>query len=200
MKEKTESVIAVSASEFGKFGCPHCGFRSGSIRIQAGGSAAWKCGDEECGKICCILADGVTESSFGFGEEGYASKLQPHPRQGIPSHGRPDKKPESGGEFFRSRGIGLDHCNCFICGTHDRDEKGHTALHNIAAFVQCKEAGERIVAMFSKGAKLDYRCLEPDYVQVKIGACDSHLVNLQKLNELTKDGVITADRIKESMN
>jgi hypothetical protein len=35
-------------------------------------------------------------------------------------------------------------------------------------------------------------------VQVKIGACDSHLVNLQKLDELTRDGVITHARINEA--
>ncbi|MFA5051074.1 MAG: hypothetical protein WC499_03095 [Patescibacteria group bacterium] len=200
MKKEAQSVIAVSASEFGKFGCPHCGYRSGSIRISVGGSAAWKCGSEECEKICCILADGVTESSFGFGEKGYSSKLQPHPRRGIPSHGRSDKKPEGGGEFFHSRGIGLDNCNCFICGTHDRTGKGHTVLHNIAAFVQCKVAGERIVAMFSKGVRLDYREEEPDRVQVKIGACDKHLVNLQKLDGLAKDGIITVEKIQEAMN
>jgi hypothetical protein len=114
--------------------------------ISGGGAAIWACGSEECGKTCCVLAKGVTKSTIGFGD--FYPELQEHPRRGIPSHGRPDKKPENEGEFFHSRGIGLDNCTCFVCGTHDRDGKGHTMLNNIAAFVQCKEAGERVVAMF----------------------------------------------------
>lgn len=72
-------------------------------------------------------------------------------------------------------------------------------LNNIAAFVQCKEAGERVVAMFPQGAWLDYRDYEPDRVQVKIGACDKHLPNLQKLYELTREGVITNAHINEAL-
>lgn len=196
MTTETPSVIVVSAKELQEFGCPHCGYRSGYTSISSGGAAVWTCGSEECGKTCCILVGGVTKSPIGFG--GFHPELQVHPRRGVPSHGRPDKKPDGGGEFFRSRGIGLDDCTCFVCGTHDRDEQGHVMLNNIAAFVQCREAGERIVAMFLQGARLDYRDFEPDRVQVKIGACDSHLANLQKLDELTRDGVITAVRINEA--
>lgn len=196
MATETQSVIAVSVKELQEFGCPFCGYRSGYTPISGGRAAVWTCGSEECGKTCCVLGEGITKSTIGFGD--FYPELQAHPRRGIPSHGRPDKKPDSEGEFFRSRGVGLDNCTCFVCGTHDRDGKGHTMLNNIAAFVQGKEAGERVVAMFSQGAWLDYRDFEPDRVQVKIGACDSHLVNLQKLDELTQDGIITADRINEA--
>lgn len=117
--------------------------------------------------------------------------LQPHPRRGIPKHGRPDKKPDGGGEFFRSRGIGLDLTpGCFVCG-------GEKVLrNNIAAFVQCKKSGKRVVALFSQGAWLDYRRHEPDRVQVKIGACVEHRPNLEKLDALTQDGIITTARIR----
>lgn len=192
----TETVIAVSGAELQKFGCPHCGYRSGYSHMSSGGSTVWRCGSDECGEACCVLSEGVTKSRIGFGD--VYPELQAHPRRGIPSHGRPDKRPEGGGEFFRSRGIGLDDCTCFVCETHDRDGRGHCMLHNIAAFVQGKEAGERVVAMFPRGARLDYRDFEPDRVQVKIGACDSHLSNLEKLNELTQDGVITEARITEA--
>lgn len=185
-------VIAISLSDMQRFGCPHCGYRSGHISLSAGGVAVWKCGSEECRKICCILINGIKKSPIGF--DGFFPELQKHPREGIPSHGNPDKKPEGGGEFFRCRGIGSDVTpGCFVCGG---DRK---IYENIAAFVQCKESGERIVGMFSEGAWLDYRHHEPDYVQVKIGACRKHIKNLRRLRELSKDGIINEDRIKKAI-
>lgn len=184
--------IAVSFKEVEQFGCPHCGYRSGYSPISVSGtSVVIVCG--ECGKSFAALADGVTKSSIGFGD--FYPELQAHPRQGIPSHGKPDKRTEGGGEFFSSRGIGLDSCTCFVCKTHDRDGQGHTMLNNIAAFVQTKEAGERVVVMFPQGARLDYREHEPDRIQVKIGACNAHLPNLQKLDELAKDGILTQEMV-----
>jgi len=197
MAGRTDHVVAVSIKEMEEFGCPYCGYQSGCAHVSSGGTTAWTCGSEECSKTCCVLAEGVVKSKIGI--NGSYPDLQAHPRRGIPKHGRPDKKPEGGGEFFHSRGIGLDRCTCFVCGTHDRDGQGHYYLNNIAAFVQCKEAGERVVSMFTKGARLDYRDFEPDRVQVKIGACDKHKLNLQKLHELTQDGVITVSRINEAI-
>ncbi|MEX0930601.1 MAG: hypothetical protein WDZ79_02890, partial [Candidatus Paceibacterota bacterium] len=156
-----------------------------------GGAAVWTCGSEGCGRTCCVLADGVNRSPLGV--DDFYPELQVHPRRGIPSHGRPDKKPDGDGEFFNCRGIGLDTTpGCFVCAG---DEE---LRHNIAAFVQCRKAGERVVAMFPYGARLDCRDSAPDRVQVKIGACDAHLPNLQKLHELTREGVITTTHICEA--
>jgi hypothetical protein len=73
----------------------------------------------------------------------------------------------------------------------------------MAAFVVNKEAGERVVTMYSElglHAKLDFRPYEPNWVQVKVGACDKHLPNLKKLTELcSKDNQIDADKIKQSL-
>src|SRR3989344_4039782 len=191
MTTKTQSVIAVSVAELREFGCPHCGYRSGYTPVSGSGAAIWTCGSEECGNTCCALTEGVTKSPIGFG--GFYPELQAHPRRGIPSHGRPDKRPDTEGEFFRSRGIGLETTpGCFVCGGDKR------LYNNIAAFVQCKEAGERAIAMFPQAARLDYRDFEPDRIQVKIGACDVHLPNLQKLDELTRNGVITNMHISEA--
>jgi len=186
----TESIIAVAQNEVKQFGCPHCGFRSGSMPMSGGGSGIWNCG--ECGRECVVLAEGITKSSIGIGDE--YPELQPHPRRGTPSHGTPDNQPDEGGEFFRSRGIGLDQTpGCFICGGDDG------LNNNISAFVQCKAAGERVVAMFTHGARLDYRESEPDRVQVKIGACDTHKAHLEKLCELTaQDGTITEAKVTSS--
>jgi len=194
MNSKVQQPIAVTAEETQKWGCPYCGYRSGSSMISYGGASIVDCG--ECERSFAVLAEGVTKSTIGFA--GFHPELQEHPRKGTPSHGKPDKRPEDG-EFFSSRGIGLDDCTCFVCGTHDRDGLGHTMLNNISAFVQCKEAGERIVGMIQRGARLDYREHEPDYVQVKIGACDKHLPNLELLNKLCSDGVIKLERVTAAL-
>lgn len=193
MSSETIPVTAVSVSDLNAYGCPSCGFRSGYTPISGGGAAVWICGDEQCGAECCVLADGVTESSIGFGD--YYPVLSKHPREGISAHGTADTSPEGGGEHFYSRGVGLDGTpGCFVCG-------GDPGLyHNIAAFVKTNEAGERVVAMFQHGARLDYRSFEPDRVQVKIGACSEHEANLHQLNALTeKDETITPEMVQEAI-
>jgi plastocyanin/ribosomal protein L37AE/L43A len=191
MSEVTSEVIAISITDHEKFGCPSCGYRSGYTPISRGGSALWICGDGRCRRSCCILADDVTSSTISIG--GIRPRLVQHPRRDIPSHGRPDKQPEGGGEFFHSRGTGLDVTpGCFVCGGYE------SLCSNIAAFVQCKEAGERVVAMFSHGARIDYREYEPDRVQVKVGACAEHRHNLERLHSLVADGVLTSEKIAEA--
>jgi hypothetical protein len=146
----------------------------------------------------------LLQSTIGVGDAMvtmYPKRTQ-HPRLGIPSHGRPDQRPEQG-EYFRSRGIGMDVTpGCFMCETPFRNAQalsiGNPYMNNVAAFVQCQAAGARVLAMFDRGARLDYRDFEPDRVQIKIGACDAHLVNLKALEELTTDGTITVERVAEA--
>ncbi|MEX2209807.1 MAG: hypothetical protein WD603_00175 [Patescibacteria group bacterium] len=190
-------VIVVSAQELEKWGCPHCGFQSGQSLASTGGGTCWICG--ECGRFSIVLAEGLTESPIEIDEgiikvggNAHGPTLQEHPRKGIPKHGTPDERPDQdGGEHFRVRGIGRDRTpGCFVCGGEEE------LYHNIAAFVQCKASGERVVAMFETGVRLDYRDFEPNRVQVKVGACDTHRPNLDRLYELTGDGVINAERIE----
>lgn len=118
---------------------------------------------------------------------------------------RPDERPWGGGEFFGARPIGSEfNLTCFQCGADDlnpqrRAEAKYVPLvHNIAGFVRTKAAGERVVAMFEEGgARLDYRQHEPNWIQVKIGACDEHLESLIYLRQLTIEakGVITQEMI-----
>lgn len=183
--------VAVSAEETKKHGCPYCGYRSGLSLILSGGTVVVACG--ECDGSFAVLAEGITRSKIGFGD--YYPELQPHPRKGTPAHGTPDKQPDGGGEFFWSRGIGLDSCICFVCGSRDRDGEGPRMRNNIAAFVQCKASGERVVAMVEQGAWLDFRAHAPDRVQVKIGACDTHLPNLRQLNRLCSEGTIKPEMV-----
>lgn len=104
---------------------------------------------------------------------------------------------KTGTEKFRSRGLGIDRTpGCFVCG-------GEDASHdNIAGFVWSKESGERIVAMFKTGAHLEFRLVEPTHIQVKIGACPNHIVNLAHLHVLTMEGggTINKEIIAKAIN
>ena len=80
---------------------------------------------------------------------------------------------------FASRGIGIAWISCFVCGGKP-DMKS-----NLASFVNSKEDGEIITSWFSHGAVLDFREHEPNWIQVKIGACQGHLEALKKLEEKT---------------
>lgn len=193
--------IAVNWKDLRDFGCPHCGYRSGYSNMSAGGASTWTCG--ECGRGAVALADELTKSPIGIGytdkngdQQIHHPELQEHPRKGTPAHGKPDKRPEDGGDFFSSRGVGMDRTpGCFVCGG------GESMRANISGYVLCKESGERVVAMFDQGARLDWREYEPDYVQVKIGACNQHKSNLQRLHDLTRKaggdgkGIITEEII-----
>jgi hypothetical protein len=78
---------------------------------------------------------------------------------------------------FRPRGVGMDGTSgCIVCG----GQAGMRA--NIAAFVESKEDGEAVVALFGRGARLDHR-------QVKIGACASHVSVLYKLLRVTGSSI-----------
>jgi len=96
---------------------------------------------------------------------------------------------------FRPRGIGLDSCpGCFVCGGESQ------MMNNISGFVDSKEDGEKIVFWFESGARLDCRKSEPDWIQVKIGACEKHLPNLEKLDKMTHiHNVIRESMIEEAM-
>jgi len=211
------SPIAVAQTEVDKWGCPHCGYRSFHMSMSCGGSGICSCG--ECGQGFIMLAEGVTKSQVGLGSGGSTvtsldgspppedssdvyPELQPHPREGTPSHGRPDMQIVDGkaikitdplddaGEIFHSRGVGSEYGFCFVCGKE--------GFPNIAAFVQGKAAGSRVVAMFGDrgGARLDYRKSSPDRVQVKVMACDHHKPSLELLHGLVRDGCITEDIVK----
>lgn len=96
-----------------------------------------------------------------------------------------------GGVHFSARGIGLDICPCcFVCGATLRRQGANLYLNNISGFVRSRADGEAVVAMFARGARLDFRESEPDWIQVKAGACDAHKPGLEYLVEATRDGGI----------
>lgn len=85
--------------------------------------------------------------------------------------------------MYTPRGIGFNWIPCFVCGGEDTSLKS-----DMAAFVENKESGEKVVELFKSSgfyAKLDYRDFEPDWVQVKIGACKDHQNILEDLYTLT---------------
>lgn len=88
-------------------------------------------------------------------------------------------------EKFSSRGIGSEWgLPCFASGQEfDRGDLNP----NISGFVESKEAGENVVAMFNDLAYLDFRPFEPNWVQVKVGTSEANVAALEKLHELVRE-------------
>lgn len=169
-------MIAISWSDYMKYGCPSCGcnYAIGG-NVSGGGTSSGTC--RECNTRFAILADDVRKSSIGFGtgqedENGETifeyPELQKHPRKGIPWHPYvfPDPRPEGGGEYWSPRGIGYD----------------------LSGFVKSKQAGERLLEMVKEvlGKEkpetwLDYREYEPEWIQFKIQGSEFDLEKLQKM-------------------
>jgi len=181
IKKQSVDGMAVSWSEFNKYGCVKCGCDyCYNGPISGGGSNPVTC--VECGTKFVILADGLTESRLGFGDPAVFPRLRKHPRTGTPNHAyiMPDIRPEGEGEFFNPRGIGYD----------------------LAGFVKSKQAGERIIKMFEEvivtpvTTWLDYRKNEPSWIQVKVQKED---VDLEVFYNLVKeDKIITKEKIEKS--
>ncbi len=107
---------------------------------------------------------------------------------------------EGKGYKFSSRGIGTDCCpGCFACGPETSMESASMA--NIAAYIRTKEEGEIIVGWFNGRARVDFRAHEPNYIQLKVGACEAHLENLEYLRILTDwYDVIRKTTIEKAVN
>lgn len=176
-----ELLYILSEEDFQKYGCPYCGCNE-AIFSPYGQSPRALIGEcSLCRKIFGVM------------------NLPVHPREGTPFSELPDIHPSPGGEHFQSRGIGYDVGECFVCRKKQRSlEAQNNYMNNIAAFVRTKAAGERVVKMFGFGAWLDYRPRTPNWIQVKIYACDEHLPNLEHLHKCVRDKIITEEKVKEA--
>jgi|GEM_PF-5599261 len=189
------NIIGIHILDFQKYGCPHCGYRSGSFMVGMDGSTTFECC--ECEKTSVLLGEGIEISSIGFGDPPVYPTRKKHPLHGIPAHGNADVKPPKGGEFYDILGtIGEKiECGCYICGQENM-------LHDcISGFVRTRESGKRVLNLFEVGkAFLDYSPKRPDRTEVKIGACDKHQRNLTELHRLIRQGnTITKEKIYASM-
>lgn len=94
---------------------------------------------------------------------------------------------------FTSRGIGTDNCpGCFVCGGNPG------SMSNIAAFVRSADDGQLATQWFRGLARVDFRPSEPNWIQVKFGACDKHHKALSDLSKLTLvHGVLRESMITE---
>lgn len=101
---------------------------------------------------------------------------------------------------WKSRGIGLEGgLRCFICGTFRMKESDPEGLlNNVAAFVDSKEKGEKAAKFIGQGARLDYRDHEPHWIQVKVGACDMHRLDLEALSDQWYVGADIRERVRET--
>ncbi len=71
-------VIAISQSDFDRYGCPHCGNKNGYTLFSVPEAVVWICKRQECGETACILADSVERSPICFDGRLYPS-VQKHP-------------------------------------------------------------------------------------------------------------------------
>ncbi len=141
--------------------------------------------------------DGVVKEAISVSDEQAPSNLR-GPYTNIVeeySYARSiDERPKTS-EPFGVRPMGLDWTpGCFVCGGEEK------LYSNVSGMVESKESGARVVSMFPYGAWLDYRESEPDWIQVKIGACKEHKPNLQRLSEMSIEAgrTITAEMVAEA--
>jgi len=75
-------------------------------------------------------------------------------------------------------------------------------MPNVSGFVQSKEAGERVVALFNGRARLDYRTYEPNWIQVKVGCIPEHEAVLHRLCHASWgcSGMLSEDIIKWALD
>lgn len=79
-------------------------------------------------------------------------------------------------ECWQARGVGSEYnLVCLVTG------KTADLMPNVSGFVQGREAGARVVALFNGRARLDFRKHEPDWVQVKVGCLPEHEEVLHRL-------------------
>lgn len=168
-------MLAVNFREEEKYGCPNCGCdRWRRDTSYMGNQPAGTC--RSCGLHYQIFADGITESSVGFGtgrkdESGEDvmeyPKLISHPRRGIPKwkYETPDVRPEYG-EYWSPRGLGYD----------------------LSGFVKSRQAGNRLLQLVKEvlnnenpSSWLDYREREPEWIQFKFQKEEFDLSKLEKM-------------------
>lgn len=195
-RRMNKDVIAISQGDYLKHGCPYCNYKYGTSSIRYRGSSKVDCSKSDCGKHFIVVADDCSRSTIGLNSIGLFVMgpdlfpdviypwVLPHPCPDREAWEPKDPGPnEDGSENFYSRGIGFD-CGhkCFVTG------QPITRGSNISGYVDFKESGERVVAMFGEigGAWLDYREYEPTYIQVKILCTEGQISCLERLHELTK--------------
>lgn len=116
-----------------------------------------------------------------------------------PVEAPPTSEPEDRGVNVRPRGIGKGHSLCWVCGTNPT-----SVQHEMAMFVDSKADGERVLSVLSflgGQGRLDFRPSEPDWIQVKLGACEGeHLHQLDHLYELLRTNPFTKQVVHEAMS
>lgn len=192
--------FAVLVEDAKRWGCPYCGRNPHLGPDDRFSYALMQCSGCHTG-FMLVTESGVDLAKQSMEMNRFALKV-PHPREGIPAHEKPDIRPDvPDSEFFYSRGLGLDYVPaCYVCG-----EKSSHCMDNIAAFVETKAAGERILKMFEPHTafmRLDFRAREPEWIQMKLGTCKRHVPNLEALHRLTHEAgkIINPGIIRESLN
>lgn len=139
--------------------------------------------------VAVTVKDGIAQddyilstASLTIGSQPVIASLQffGEDRNRIDYYTGEDKRSEGGGEFWKSRG---------------------PSSFDVSGFVVSKEAGERLLEMTKRvlGKEdcktwLDWRKYEPNWIQFKFSAKE---FDVERIDFLTKGGIITEDILKE---
>gem|GEM_PF-3742485 len=84
---KTERVIAISVTDWFRYGCPHCGHLEAQRTLSVSIASRLVCANPDCGRTYCTINDGNNISMINFGtkEEPYYPELLEHPLAGDAS-------------------------------------------------------------------------------------------------------------------
>jgi len=180
-------MIAISSSDFEKFGCVNCGcdFVCSAKEFNSSTAIIVEC--TECGTKFFIFADGTTSISYSgnpdfldYDENEYTLEVTEHPRKGIPKKNSTKKIIE--GSCGWSIGLAKEHFVSYFVkdietGKHiinffDNLEKKDKNRKNCKCFLCGKNS-----AQFSEEAN-------PLDIRVKIFACEEHeyLLSAPQLN------------------
>ena len=165
--------IAIYNKDFLKYGCPECNCGT-HIGSGFSGQGMYPGNCRHCGRSFIQLADSVDEIRMTTGYFNIKASIIDHPKKDgkIWKWEPKDETPKEDGEYFKSRGNGYD----------------------LAGFVRTKAAGERLVELIKNvlddndpKSWLDYRELEPEWIQVKIQPLEFDVIKLDKLICKEKD-------------
>lgn len=119
--------------------------------------------------------------NLGFGNRGVTVRIE-YFDSDIVRFDRKDKRPEGGGEYWKSRGVSQD---------------------DVSGFVVSKPVGERLLRMVKYILEtdepktfLDYREFEPNWIQFKFS---DEEFDVEKLDQMTKanDNIITEQIVRQ---
>ena len=188
-------IAAIKPDAFMQWGCPYCGsvWRNNTTSLRQDNVIVLNC--LGCWRGFFVITHGQTSKiAVGVGGSLFCSSVNVHPRKGQDTHD------DCSGLNEGRTGIGLHVVpGCFVCGGQ------RSLLRGFMVEVNGKGKANNLLALFGGvGA-----CFEPltrnaqllgmDKVRrIRIGACHTHLRNLERLWMFAGTGGLTENMVSEA--